>query len=70
MALDIIEAVSGMGVHVKDIPPSILMRQMKVSLPQAGPLGYQLHLTNNPNRPSGSPFLSIMPPSSAPKLQF
>lgn len=29
MALDIIEAVSGMGVHFKDIPPSILMRQMK-----------------------------------------
>ncbi|KGO43317.1 hypothetical protein PEX1_088880 [Penicillium expansum] len=29
MALDIIEAVSGMGVHIKDIPPSILERQMK-----------------------------------------
>ncbi|CAG8895691.1 unnamed protein product [Penicillium egyptiacum] len=29
MALDIIEAVSGMGVHLKDIPPSILERQMK-----------------------------------------
>lgn len=33
MALDIIEAVSGMGVHIKDIPPSILERQMKVGLP-------------------------------------
>ncbi|KGO65322.1 hypothetical protein PITC_015900 [Penicillium italicum] len=29
MALDVIEAVSGMGVHMKDIPPSILERQMK-----------------------------------------
>ncbi|KAG0156121.1 hypothetical protein PDIDSM_3297 [Penicillium digitatum] len=29
MALDIIEAVSGMGVHLKNIPPSILERQMK-----------------------------------------
>ncbi|CAI7582898.1 unnamed protein product [Penicillium viridicatum] len=29
MALDIIEAVSGMGVHFKDIPPGIFLRQMK-----------------------------------------
>ncbi|CAI7627029.1 unnamed protein product [Penicillium glandicola] len=29
MALDIIEAVSGMGTHLKDIPPNILERQMK-----------------------------------------
>lgn len=29
MALDIIEAVSGMGVHFKDIPPDIFLRQMK-----------------------------------------
>ncbi|OQE26018.1 hypothetical protein PENFLA_c007G09300 [Penicillium flavigenum] len=29
MGLDIIEAVSGMGVHLKDIPPNILERQMK-----------------------------------------
>lgn len=33
MSLDIIEALSGMGVHFKDIPPNILERQMKVSLP-------------------------------------
>jgi hypothetical protein len=31
MALDIVEAVSGMGTHIKDIPPDILERQMKVS---------------------------------------
>lgn len=30
MALDMIEATSGMGMHVKDIPPEILRRQMKV----------------------------------------
>ncbi|CAI7578373.1 unnamed protein product [Penicillium crustosum] len=29
MALDIVEAVSGMGVHFKDIPPNIFLRQMK-----------------------------------------
>ncbi|KAJ5796903.1 uncharacterized protein N7518_005443 [Penicillium psychrosexuale] len=29
MGLDIIEAVSGMGVHFKDIPPNIFERQMK-----------------------------------------
>lgn len=37
MALDIIEAVSGMGVHFKDIPPDIFLRQMKVSFPKPGP---------------------------------
>lgn len=30
MGLDIIEATSGMGMHLKDIPPNILERQMKV----------------------------------------
>ncbi|CAI7576473.1 unnamed protein product [Penicillium bialowiezense] len=29
MSLDIIEAVSGMGMHIADIPPHILERQMK-----------------------------------------
>ncbi|KAJ5562498.1 Integral membrane protein [Penicillium sp. DV-2018c] len=29
MALDVIEAVSGMGMHLEDIPPHILERQMK-----------------------------------------
>lgn len=33
MGLDIVEAVSGMGMHLKDIPPPILERQMKVSMP-------------------------------------
>lgn len=30
MGLDIVEATSGMGMHLKDIPPNILERQMKV----------------------------------------
>ncbi|KAJ5775559.1 uncharacterized protein N7511_000570 [Penicillium nucicola] len=29
MGLDIVEALSGMGTHIKDIPPHILERQMK-----------------------------------------
>ncbi|KAJ6097560.1 hypothetical protein N7499_001934 [Penicillium canescens] len=29
MGLDIVEAISGMGMHLKDIPPQILERQMK-----------------------------------------
>ncbi|KAJ5609503.1 hypothetical protein N7528_010070 [Penicillium herquei] len=29
MGLDIVEATSGMGMHLKDIPPNILERQMK-----------------------------------------
>ncbi|KAJ5182901.1 hypothetical protein N7492_000517 [Penicillium capsulatum] len=29
MALDMVEATSGMGMHMKDIPPEILERQMK-----------------------------------------
>lgn len=33
MGLDIVEATSGIGMHLKDIPPHILERQMKVSLP-------------------------------------
>lgn len=33
MSLDIIEAVSGMGMHLADIPPHILERQMKVMRP-------------------------------------
>jgi hypothetical protein len=30
MGLDIAEATSGMGMHLKDIPPMILERQLKV----------------------------------------
>lgn len=30
MGLDIVEATSGMGMHLKDIPPHILVRQLKV----------------------------------------
>jgi hypothetical protein len=30
MGLDMVEATSGMGMHLKDIPPAILERQMKV----------------------------------------
>lgn len=33
MGLDIVEATSGMGMHIKDIPPEILARQMKVQNP-------------------------------------
>lgn len=32
MGLDIVEATSGMGMHLKDIPPMILERQLKVIL--------------------------------------
>jgi hypothetical protein len=32
MGLDIVEATSGMGMHIKLIPPNILERQMKVSI--------------------------------------
>lgn len=32
MGLDIVEATSGMGMHLKDIPPNILERQLKVCL--------------------------------------
>lgn len=63
MALDMIEATSGMGMHMKNIPPNILERQMKAR-------SIYLH---NPNlyltlcRPSGSPSPSTTPPSSAQK---
>lgn len=33
MSLDIVEAVSGMGMHFVDIPPHIFIRQMKVIQP-------------------------------------
>lgn len=32
MGLDVVEASSGMGMHLKDLPPYILERQMKVGL--------------------------------------
>lgn len=71
MALDIIEAVSGMGVHFKDIPPNIFLRQMKVRL-LALSRAPRLSTTSNKqsDRLSGSRFLSITPPFSAPKPRF
>lgn len=64
MGLDMVEATSGMGMHLKDIPPAILERQMKVGISSVLD---GLHSNNDFPRRSGSQSPSTMPPFSAQK---